>query len=50
MIHLWITLRNFLNIQKLKDKLPEDELELLNRFMAKVKTNITLIESEKITE
>ena len=42
--------KTFVNIQKLKDKLPEDELELLNRFMAKVKTNITLIESEKITE
>jgi hypothetical protein len=42
--------KSFVNIQKLKDKLPEDELELLNRFMAKVKTNITLIESEKITE
>ena len=42
--------KTFVNIQKLKDKLPEDELELLNRFMAKVKTNITLIESEKIKE
>ena len=42
--------KTFVNIQKLKDKLPEDELELLNRFMAKIKTNITLIESEKITE
>ena len=42
--------KTFVNIQKLKDKLPDDELELLNRFMAKVKTNITLIESEKITE
>ena len=42
--------KTFVNIQKLKDKLPEDEQELLNRFMAKVKTNITLIESEKITE
>ncbi len=42
--------KTFVNIQKLKDKLPEDELELLNRFMAKVKTNITLIESEKFIE
>lgn len=42
--------KTFVNIQKLKNSLPQDELELLNRFMAKVKTNITLIESEKITE
>lgn len=42
--------KTFINIQKLKSSLPQDELELLNRFMAKVKTNITLIESEKITE
>lgn len=42
--------KTFINIQKLKSSLPQDELELLNRFMAKVKTNITLIESEKIAE
>lgn len=42
--------KTYINIQKLKTKLPDDELELLNRFMAKVKTNITLIESEKITD
>ena len=37
--------KTFVNIQKLKDKLPEDELELRNRVMAKVQTNITLLES-----
>ena len=42
--------KTFINIQKLKNTLPKDEMELLNRFMAKVKTNITMIESEKITE
>lgn len=42
--------KTFVNIQKTKDVLPEDEKELLNRFMAKVKTNVTLIESEKTTE
>ncbi|GGP05703.1 hypothetical protein GCM10010992_22840 [Cloacibacterium rupense] len=42
--------KTFVNIQKTKDVLPEDEKELLNRFMAKVKTSVSLIESEKITE
>lgn len=42
--------KSFVEIQKKKEVLPEDEKELLNRFMAKVKTSVSLIESEKITE
>ncbi len=42
--------KTYVNIQKTKDVLPEDEKELLDRFMAKVKSNVTLIESEKITK
>ena len=41
---------NAYNMKSSKRLFTQDELELLNRFMAKVKTNITLIESEKITE
>lgn len=42
--------KTFINIQKIKNNLSEDEQELLNRFMAKVKTNMSLVESEKTTE
>lgn len=42
--------KSFIKIQKLKNNLPDEEIELLNRFMTKLKTNITLIESEKIIE
>lgn len=38
------------NIQKLKAELSKEELELLNRFLVKIKTNISLIDSINITE
>lgn len=40
----------FKNIQTLKLQLPKDQLELLNRFLAKVKTNMSLIDSINSTE
>lgn len=40
----------FKNIQTIKLQLPKDQLELLNRFLAKVKTNMSLIDSINSTE
>ena len=36
---------SYKNIQKLKSELPPEEIELLNRFLVKIKTNISLIDS-----
>ena len=41
---------SYKNIQTLKTQLSKDELELLNRFLVKVKTNISLIDSINLTE
>lgn len=38
------------NIQNLKSNLSSDEIELLNRYLVKIKTNISLIDSIDITE
>lgn len=36
---------SYKNIQKLKSELSPEEIELLNRFLVKIKTNISLIDS-----
>lgn len=36
---------SYKNIQKLKPELSPEEIELLNRFLVKIKTNISLIDS-----
>lgn len=36
---------SYKTIQTLKTGLPKDDLELLNRYLAKIKTNISLIDS-----
>ena len=41
---------SYKNIQTIKTQLSKDELELLNRFLVKVKTNISLIDSINFTE
>lgn len=41
---------SYKNIQNLKSNLTPDELELLNRYLVKIKTNISLIDSIDITE
>lgn len=41
--------KSYKKIQKLKNKLPEYEQEVLNRLLVNIKTNITLIESLKHT-
>jgi len=41
---------SYKSIQKLKAELSKEELELLNRFLVKIKTNISLIDSINITE
>ena len=41
---------SYKNIQTLKTQLSRDELELLNRFLAKIKTNISLIDSINFSE
>ena len=38
------------NIQNLKSNLTPEEIELLNRYLVKIKTNISLIDSIDITE
>lgn len=38
------------NIQNLKSNLTPEEVELLNRYLVKIKTNISLIDSIDITE
>lgn len=42
--------QTYKNIQNLKTSLSTEELELLNRYLAKIKTNITLIDSIDITK
>lgn len=41
---------SYKNIQKLKSDLSSEELELLNRYLVKIKTNISLIDSINISE
>jgi hypothetical protein len=41
---------SYKTIQTLKTSLPKDDLELLNRYLAKIKTNISLIDSFDSTE
>lgn len=41
---------SYKNIQKLKTDLSSEELELLNRYLVKIKTNISLIDSINISE
>ena len=41
--------KSYKKLQKLKNKLNPEEQDILNRFLVKIKTNITLIESLKDT-
>lgn len=41
---------SYKNIQKLKTELSSEEVELLNRYLVKIKTNISLIDSINFTE
>ena len=41
---------SYKNLQTIKTQLSKDELELLKRFLVKVKTNISLIDSINFTE
>ena len=41
--------KSYKKLQKLKNKLSPEEQDTLNRFLVKIKTNITLIESLKDT-
>ena len=41
--------KSYKKLQKLKNKLNPEEQDILNRFLVKIKTNISLIESLKDT-
>ena len=41
--------KSYKKLQKQKNKLPEYEQEVLNRFLVNIKTNVSLIESLKNT-
>jgi hypothetical protein len=41
---------SYKNIQNLKTELPSEEVELLNRYLVKIKTNISLIDSINLSE